>query len=101
MPQDSLTHTQLGIPDSTPLESALIPGAEAAVETARRHGRRGPVERARGAGRISLRLAMGFVFRRGSFGRSGSLGLSRLLEPRPWFASPALSDLRSRGALPL
>src|SRR5260370_25950697 len=23
MPQDSLTHTQLGIPDSTPLESAL------------------------------------------------------------------------------
>jgi len=24
MPQDSLTHTQLGIPDSTPPESALV-----------------------------------------------------------------------------
>jgi len=25
MPQDSLTHTQLGIPDSTPPENALVP----------------------------------------------------------------------------
>src|SRR5258708_30157830 len=78
----------------------LIPGAEAAVETARRHGRRGPVERARGAGRISRRLAVGFVFRRGSFARRGCLSFSPLLAPSPRLHRPALPGLSRRAPPP-